>query len=183
MSIQGVIKNTPSTTVTKDIQSNLLTFQSFWKEDSKLTFNHMLSYYGPIISTWVVFVILTLIGLFSSCISCFPIKLMIVSVYVYGLTVILLYRKFRQYCPHERPVEDLTILAIWPTVLYLIAFMISKIVIYVLPMIGAILLLTDIASALVSCSVYAIALPYSQYLLILRACEKRVIKNMWTVYQ
>ena len=176
--MQGIID---STTSNSDVFKS---FSAFWKKDAKDSVNSLFSYYGPIASVVVFAFFLSLGGLLSSCLSCSPIKIFLITVYVYILTFILLYKKLRSYCPSEKPVEQLAALSFWPTLLFFLIALMPFLASFLIPGIGIILMLPiigDVVSVMLACSVYAITLPYSQYLIIQKSCYKKDIKNLWTL--
>lgn len=183
--MQGIIESSdikiPNVSTSLSVVSR--SFADFWKNDANFSVSTLWSYYGPIASTVLFATILTLAGMFSSCLGCYPIRLLLLWAYVYVLTIVLLYRKSKAYCPNEKPVEDLTVLAIWPSLLYIIAYVAPSLILLVIPglaLLSLVPVLSTVVACALACSIYAIALPYSQYLLLKRACENIEIKNVWT---
>ena len=182
ISMQGIIdiNESPNDSTVLDI---FRSFPNFWSHDAHLSLNSLYTYYGPIASVVVFSGALSAGGLISSCLNCSPIRIVLIAIYVFVLTIVLLYKKIRQYCPAEKPIEDLSILAIWPTLLFVITYLIPVCLTLIVPGIGLlslIPLLGDLVSAIFACSIYAIALPYSQYLILQRTCQKVKISNVWT---
>ena len=181
--IQGIINETKSAIPMKTMKSVIGSFQDFWRTDGKLTESTLLTHYGPIGAVGIFFVILSVLSLFLVCLQCTLIRWFLMIICVYVLTLVLLYKKYKQYCPNRKPVEDLTILSIWPTLCFMGGFLLPKIIAVIIPGIGLLFsvpLLSDVVSIAIACLVYMIALPYSQYLLVKRACEQQNIVNVWT---
>lgn len=183
--IQGIINDAESKINNVNLQSLSQSFVDFWKKDGQLTKSSFLTFYGPIVSIALFALVISTIGILTPCIGCAPVRWLLLCVYVYVLSIILLYKKSKQYCPAEKPVEDLSILATWPTFVFFVAYVAPKLISLLIPGIGFILsipILGELLCVSVAIIIYSIALPYSQYLLIQRACQKNQLENLWTFY-
>lgn len=183
--MQGIIESSDGKMpdISTSLRAVTNSFADFWKKDANMSASALLSYYGPIGSTILVATALTVAGLFSSCLGCYPIRLLFLAAYVYVLTIVLLYKKSKAYCPDEKPVEDLSILAIWPSLLFIIAYLAPALMLLVIPglaLLSFVPVVSTVVSCALACSVYGIALPYSQFLLLKRTCERKDIRNVWT---
>lgn len=170
---------TPAANVSDTIESaqigqsaDLSSFRDFLMVDFELH-NHWHNYYVPIFCIFVITCILKILGVISSCLSCWPIRVTIESIIVFLLTLLLLSKKCAQYC---RQTTDTGVFAIMPTTLFACVFVVLGFVLLWLPILG------DIIAALGATVVYAVALSYSSYLCCVQAVQSTREKSLWTLY-
>lgn len=164
-----------SSAITSDIEKIVTTTSSFRKflaTDFK-TNNKFNNYYGPMLSIFVITVVLKILGLISSCLSCWPIRVIFEAFIVFLLTLMMLTKKCSQYCKKTR---DLAAFAVMPTIVFTGIFVIIGFLLMWLPLVG------DVIAALIATVVFAIAVSYSQYLCIVRSCQNSDKKTFWTFF-
>lgn len=161
-----------SSAVASNLVNKASSFRNFLSTDFKAN-NKWSNYYGPMVSIFFITVALKVLGLLSSCLSCWPIRIILEAFIVFLLTLMMLTQKSSQYCGKTR---DLAAFAVMPTIIFTGVFVIIGILLMWMPLIG------DIIAALIATVVFAVAVSYSQYLCIVRSCQNSEGKTLWTLF-
>lgn len=186
--MQGILPENASQTAVHQVEGTAKKVVGKLPDDFKAVLEKdikQFSFIGPVASIVAFATLVSVLGIVVSCFSCLPVKLFLNAAYVFGVTVTLLYRKAVATCDNKA-VEDTIILAAMPTLIFLGAYLLSSLILMIIPGLNFLMflpVLPTLFAATIATAAYTLALNYSDTLIVKRACQGQTVKNVWTFRQ